>query len=241
MVIYTVVSYVRPTALENLSPRTGALSEEKPVGNAGDGRAKFLTPAGGTLMAHIYCTINNKTPGLGNSQDPISILRIGNAVKLQMVPGGASGLPKTELFVQTQNPDTTKAVETISVPDFPQQKWVHTCIVREGRRFTVYYNGKVVASERTTHYPAVNSSTIQVGDKRLQGEFAWPKVAPTPLRQDEVEQEILSTSDTRQKPYSPFEIPKGMFKFGCPNGLFCFTTEGQPQTNPLKMWKTPYA
>lgn len=242
-IAYAVLATTRPTITDTLSPKVGTMDKRTPVGNSGDGRDKFLVPSGGTVMAYIFTMMNNKTPQIGNKQDPINLLNVGSAVSLQILPGGASAPPKTTLVVKTQNPDpTTPNTEEFPVPDFPQQRWVHTAIVREGRRYTVYYNGKVVASHRTKFYPVVDSATISLGDSRLIGEFVYPKVAPTPYRIEEIQAEINGSATTRYEPIKPMDWDKLFsIKLGCPNGLFCFSTKGPPQDSPLKMWKTPYA
>ena len=243
-IAYTVLATSRPTITDLLTPKVGPMNKATPVGNSGDGRDKFLVPSGGTVMAYIFTMLNSKTPSIGNKQDPINLMSVGSAVKLQLLPGGVSAPPKTTLVVKTQNPDPAQPnTEEFNIPDFPQQKWVHTAIVREGRRYTVYYNGKVVASQRTKFYPVIDSSTITLGDPRLAGEFVYPKVAPTPYRLEEIQNEINNSASTRYEPIKPVEWDKlvANIKLGCPNGLFCFSTQGPPKENPLKMWETPYA
>jgi hypothetical protein len=244
-IAYTVLGTTRPAITDVLSPKVGSMGELTRVGNSGDGRDKFLVPSGATVMAYIFTMINNKTPTIGNKQEAINLLSVGSAVKLQMLPGGVSAPPKTTLVVKTQNPDPAQPnTEEFPVADFPQQKWVHTAIVREGRRYTVYYNGKVVASHRTKFVPVIDSSTITLGDPKLIGEFVYPKVAPTPYRIDDIQNEINISATTRYEPIKPIDFSTYMASFakiGCPNGPFCFSTQGQPTENPLKMWKTPYA
>jgi hypothetical protein len=242
-IAYSVLTQVRPTISEVLSPKSGVMSKATRVGNSGDGRDKFLAPPSATLMAYIYAMQNNKTATVGNTQKPINILSVGNAVQLQLLPGGVSAPPKTVLVVKTQNPNPTEPnTETFQILDFPQQKWVHTAIVREGRRYTVYYNGKVVSSVRTNFYPVVDSSTFILGDPSLIGEFVYPKIAPVPYRQEEIAAEIQKSASTRFEPIMPMDWSQlTKLSLGCPNGLFCFSTQGPPKESPLKMWKTPYA
>lgn len=242
-IAYTVLNTTRPTIVDGLSPKVGTMNKPTLVGTSGDGRDKFLTPPGATVMAYIFTAVNNKTPSIGNKQDPINILSVGSAVRLLVYPGGVSAPPKTKLLVKTQNPDPAASnTEEFEIPDFPQQKWVHTTIVREGRRYTVYYNGKVVASNRTTYFPVIDSSTLKFGDERLVGEFVYPKIAPTPLRQEEIQTEINTNATTRYEPIKPVDWNfSALLNVGCPNGPFCFSVQGPPTENPLKMWETPYA
>jgi hypothetical protein len=164
---------------------------------------------------------------------------MGNALRFEILPGGASAPARTRLLVKTQGP--LEKPEEISVAQFPEQRWIHLAIVREGRRFTVYYNGEAVSSSRTQYFPVVNSSQLTIGDARLRGEFALPTIAALPLRIEEIQSELRDTSNTRHEPYKPTDIMAVFANLGCPNGLFCFSTSSPPKTDPLKMWSTPYA
>ncbi len=239
LIAYIILSVSRPSAIVSLSPIVGSIGTPTRVGTSSDVRDLFLTPPGSSFIAYIFCTVNNKTPSVGATQDPISIFSMGNSVKFQILPGGISSPAKTVLSVKTQGAQTP--TEEIIVPDFPQQRWVQLAIIREGRRYTIYYNGKPVASHRTTYFPVVNSSQLTMGDKRLRGEFVGVKVVPTPLRLEEIQSELRDTSDTRHQPYKPTDIASVIAKLGCPGGLFCFSTSSTPKGNPLKMWESPYA
>jgi hypothetical protein len=240
-ITYAIVSSTRPAFLYGLSPQSGSIDTPTKVGTIDDARNRFLVPAGATLSSYVFCTVNNKTQGLGtNSESPIPLFQIGNTFQFQILPGGVSRPTQTRLRIQTQG--TTVQEEFISVEPLPQQKWVQVVIVREGRRYTVFYNGKVVASSRTQYFPVINSSQLVLGDPRLRGLFAFPKIAPTPMRQIEIQEELAETSNTRYEPYvTSFLDTSVSFNLGCPNGLFCFSTSSPPTTNPLQVWKSPYA
>ena len=241
LITYSVITSVRPSATAPLTPSSGPMNKPTNVGGPTDARELFLAPAGGTLMSYIFCAVNSKTPSIGSKQEPIPIIRIGNVMRLELLPGGVSMPPKTRLMVQTQGPRIQE--EEIQVADFPQQTWVHLVIVREGRRFTVYYNGKVVTSQRTTYVPAINSSRVTIGHEGLQGRYVNPKLAGIPYRLEDIQLELSQTSDTRHQPYTSGDVMDGLKRLfqGCPNGVFCFSTSGQPKANPLQMWQTPYA
>jgi hypothetical protein len=155
----------------------------------------------------------------------------------------------TQLTIQTRGENNTVVYESFPIKGIPQQKWIHLVIVKEGRRYTVYYNGVAVFSERTKYFPTINSSQFIVGDNELTGVFALPRIAPTEYRIDNVLQDLSNTSDTRHKPHLPNDSIFPQFSmsnfdwlnFGCPNGIFCFSTYSSPIQNPLKQWKTPYA
>jgi hypothetical protein len=154
------------------------------------------------------------------------------------MPGNTQSTRKTVLSVKTQGP--TPSYEEILLENFPEQKWVHLTIVREGRRYTVYYNGKIVGSNRTKYFPVINSSQLIFGHEGLLGNFSNPKIAPLPFREHEIIAEMNSTTTTRNVPNTPF-FDFSFLNFGCPDGIFCTSTSSVPSSDPLKIWKTPYA
>jgi len=228
---YIILSYTRPVLLKSLPPNAGSLHTPTRIGTTSDSRDNFFTPSGATVMVNVYWKMSDKT------LEEVPILRFGETLKLVASPGGIRKPSKTTLYVKTQG--VKREYETIDVQTFPEQKWVHLAIVREGRRYTIYYNGKIVGSNRTTYFPVIDSSQLIMGNTGIDGEFMYPKIAPTPLREKEVQDEMNTTSDTRNEPFKPFDF--SFLQFGCPNGIFCFSTSSPPTTNPLKEWKTPYA
>lgn len=240
LISWTILQNSRPVLLYGLSPNMGSLQTVTKVGGVEDARSGFLTSPSGTLSSYIFLNGNSKTASSVPSSAAIPLLKLGSTFQFQLLPGGASTAPSAQLAIQTQGPEGIQT-ETLSVESFPQQKWVHLAIVREGRRYTVYYNGTIVSSQRTTYFPVVNSNAIEIGDAKLIGQFVYPKVAPIAMSQTEIQSDIRSTSDTRYEPYLPtgtLSLPS--FQLGCPNGLFCFSTN-TPPTSPLKVWSTPFA
>jgi len=230
---WIILSFVRPVVLKSLSPISGSLGVPTKIGTPSDARDNFFTPSGSTIMANVYWKMVDKT------LEEATILQFGETIKFVVAPGGIRKPSKTTLYIKTQGP--RGGYETVDIQTFPEQKWVHLAIVREGRRFTIYYNGKIVGSNRTAYFPVIDSSQLMMGNKNIEGQFMYPKIAPTPLRDKEVLAEMNTTADTRHKPFTPFEFPSLDFFFTCPNGLFCFSTSAPPTSNPLKEWKTPYA
>ena len=235
-IAWAILRSLRPSITKSLTPNSGTLNKENRIGGSGEVRDKFMAPPSSTLILYLQCALNEKTPTLNDGNNPIRILQLGNSLQLQIIPGSAVRKSETILMVKTQNEN-----ERISLMDFPQQKWVHTAIVREGRRYTVYYNGIVAGSSRTKYYPTINSSQFIIGDTRLHGSFAFPKLSPTAYHMKEVIQDMEATSDTRHRPYINSPTNSFFTGFSCPNGIFCFSTSSQPTLNPLKTWKSPYA
>ena len=236
LVILIIFYFIRPILLTELSPNSGSLSSPIRVGTISDMRNGFFTPSGATIMVSVYLDAVSKTTNLINTGR--SILRIGDSIGITLIPGNTQSPRKTVLSVKTQS--QTNSYEEILLENFPEQKWVHVTLVREGRRYTVYYNGKIVGSNRTKFFPVINSSQLILGYTGLLGEFSNPKIAPVPLREHEILAEMKSTTNTRRVPNSPY-FDFSFLNFGCPDGIFCNSTSSGPSSDPLKIWKTPYA
>ena len=239
-----VISNLRPTLFKSLSPNSGTMKQTN-IGTSTDVRDNFMTSPSSTLLVYINYKTNNKTSSI-NTPTPIRLIELQNSLKLELIPGNMKTPPITQLTIQTRGENNNIVYESFPIRNIPQQKWVQLVIVKEGRRYTVYYNGEAVFSERTKNYPTINSSQFIIGDKHISGLFALPRIAPTEYRLNDVLSDLAATSDTRHKPYLPTDsiFPNFYFtmpSFGCPNGLFCFSTSTVPVHNPLKQWKTPYA
>ena len=235
---YSIYQRARPSVQSPLLPKRGDLSKETNVGTVDDVRSKFMTTPGTTFRVYVF-------PNQGDKSNRLTeqiLLKFGTTAELVILPGGITGQPRTVLRVKTQG--LTTSMEEIPVETLPSQKWTHVAIVREGRRFTVYYNGVIVASKRLQYYPVITSGNLKIGGAGFTGEFALPSLAPTSLTMLEIRDDMKNTSDTRHKPNSPtemFEFFQVWKYFTCPNGIFCFSTSAPPRTDPLTLWTTSYA
>jgi hypothetical protein len=132
--------------------------------------------------------------------------------------------------------------ETIPLPNIPFQKWTFLTIAREGRRFDVYYNGKVVASKRTQNIVDTRAAygPITAGDPNLIGKIAFVESFPEKLTQSQVEEKYKANSDTTGQPN--VTAPMNIFDY-LPNceGGGCITGPQVRPTSPLLDWDTQYA
>lgn len=240
-ITYFVIDKVRPEALQSVSPKYGSLSKPTSVGTINDVREKFLTSSGATFMTYLFIGATGKTLSLNPNDNPLTILKMDSVLQLIILPGGASMPPKTVIRIMTNNPSSqTPYYEELLLPDFPQQSWIHFALVREGRRYTVFYNGESVGSYRTDYFPVVTPAKLTIGDSRLRGEFALTKFASIPFTQDEIKTDLKSSSDTKHEPYKPFNYSK-FLSLGCPTGIFCFTVNAKQTTDSQRVWSTSYA
>lgn len=133
--------------------------------------------------------------------------------------------------------------ETIPLPDIPFQKWTYVSIAREGRRFDVYYNGKIVASKRTQNIVDLRSGfgPITAGSPQLTGKIAFVETTSKKLNQSDVESSFKAKSDTLGQPIVSGNLGS-IFDYlpDCKDGG-CITGPKVRPTSPLLDWNTQYA
>jgi hypothetical protein len=156
---------------------------------------------------------------------------------------------------------SNKYVEVLSLPAIPIQKWVMLTIVKEGRRYDVYYNDKLVLSKRTQFKLTLSSSQlgIVVGNPGLNGNAGAFTVYNTVQRGMDVAKAYKNMVDTRGAPYitlpadayTPATRPSmpdfstslaglGFNWSPCPSGQ-CFDTPKIRPAQPWLDWETSYA
>ncbi len=132
--------------------------------------------------------------------------------------------------------------ETIPLPEIPFQKWTFITIAREGRRFDVYYNGKLVMSKRTQNVMDTRAAfgPITAGDPNLIGKIAFVETFPQKLTQSEVMEKYKANSDTTGQP--TLSAPGNIFDYlpNCKDGG-CISGPKVRPTSPLLDWQTQYA
>ena len=134
--------------------------------------------------------------------------------------------------------------ELIDLPEIPKQKWIFIAILRDGRRFDIIYDNKIVASHRLHNYPVLISSSLSIGNAGLDGSVIHVIVNGKRLPPSNVERERKKYVDTNNTVLedNPIDISlPGLKLFSqCPSGLPCDPIT-QPPTNNLLQWETPYA
>ncbi len=150
---------------------------------------------------------------------------------------------KTVLSVNTVNNTTNDSTKYLKIlcPPLLSQKWTYVSVVIEGRRFTVLYNGKIVASKIIGEMPTVSSKgTFFTGNyyDQAHGQVAYVAAVGRAMTSEEILIEYASTSNTRGEPYL-----SGTFfdMFGCPAGLFCMQRSLPIPKPGIMAWSTPFA
>jgi len=218
------------------------LNEKKTVVTADDVQTKLLGSGGSTVMAFFKLDSGDRTSKFADQFTPL--LYVDNNWYLEIAPAPV-GKEKSaaRLRVQTNHGGTVKS-EFIELPPIPKQKWICIAILREGRRFDVIYDNKIVASQRLENYPVVVSSPLSVGNKGLDGNVIHIIINNERLGALDVERERVTHVDTNNVVLegNPINVSFPVINLfaKCPSGLPCDTVTTPPANN-LVAWKSPYA
>jgi hypothetical protein len=236
-----MIYYKYKDSRNNFIVSEGRLSKEAKVLNAAEGSEEFFKKEGGTLCMYIRLQNGDKTVNI-NETHP-TLLKVKGIMEVNVLNGGLG----VELVIMTKNTKTSRSArEIIKLPPIPRQKWINFCILREGRRFDVLYNGKIVASKRLTYVPVYVSSPIIIGNPKLNGEFINGFVYGYRMNARDLKEEIESTSNTRGEPYAKnsskelLSIFSFSPSFGCPGGKPCNSSVSTP-LDPTIDFESEYA
>lgn len=254
--VYLIVYRIYPGPdNKTITNKAIPLNKKKMILMPVDVQTDILGSGGSTIMGFFYLNQGDKTQRYSKIDAYIPLIQVENNWSLDVVPS-----PKdkkeygAQLRVQTQHAGNRKE-EVISLPSIPKQKWVFITILREGRRFDVMYNNRIVASQRLEYYPVVISSPLSVGNEGLDGKMVHMKTNSRRLSPDEVDRERLNHVDTsgmvvdmkwgERSPlrFLDFELPDIDFSSltkRCLPGLPCDNVTSPPKKS-LYEWKTPYA
>jgi hypothetical protein len=185
-------------------------------------------------------------------------MNISNVIRVELLAAPDAGRPNAasaQLVVRTVGMGTPEGQqgeslpkvqtifeETIPLPEIPFQKWTFITIAREGRRFDVYYNGKIVMSKRTQNVMDTRAAfgPITAGDPNLVGKIAFVQTFPQKLTQTDVMANYKANSDTTGQP--TLSAPGSIFDYlpNCKDGG-CISGPKMRPTSPLLDWQTQYA
>ncbi len=242
--LYIIIYHIYPSSGSSdiLSTMT-SLSQKKDIAYSDKIFQSVLSTSGSSIMGFFKIDGNDKTMKIDNGFIPL--LQIENNVVLEIspVPEFKSG-SSARLRIYTNNPSNNKSQEIINLPPIPQQKWVFIAILRDGRRFDVIYDNRIVASHRLEYYPSVIPSPLSVGDKSLLGSVIHVLINSKRMSPYDVERLRLSYIDTNGKILEDntmdISFPTINIFAVCPPGLPCDPIT-KPPPNNMYQWSTPYA
>lgn len=230
------------SGLKDVLPKMESLSTKKDIVTPDEIQKKLLGSSGSTVMGFFKLNDGDRTTKYVDQYT--SILQVANNWFLDISPSPI-GKDRTSarLRVQVKGNDGLNT-ETIELPSIPKQKWIFIAILRDGRRFDIIYDNKIVASHRLANYPVIISSPLSVGNKGIDGSVIHVIINDKRMTPNEVERERVRFVDTNNMIIEDNSIdisfPKFKFFAQCPSGLPCDTLTKPPNDN-LDQWSTPYA
>ena len=199
----------------------------------------LLGSSGSTVMGFFNLQDGNRTVTLGN--DYTSLLFVDNNWWLEIAHTPST--TSARLRIQTNDAGQIKQ-EILELPSIPKQKWIFIAILREGRRFDVIYDNRIVASKLLDNYPVIISSPLSIGNSKLLGKTNHIIINPTRLTPNEVERQRAVYVNTNNQVLEDNPIidalPTIKLVAECPSGLPCNNITSPPK-NKMFEWSTPYA
>jgi hypothetical protein len=210
-----------------------------------------------------------------------SVFNVDGIIGLEVMTApdaSRQGTASVQLVLKTEGPTlnstqtntssaavTQKYIETMVLPPIPLQKWTMVTVAREGRRFDVYYNDRIVLSQKTMYMPTNTSLSASFtglvsGSPGLGGQMALIQVFSRRYSSGDVTALYRATSDTRGRPYVTTlkQDLVGLMPTASPNAPSlnlssmipslnlcppggCFNSPVVRPASPLYDWTSPYA
>lgn len=144
------------------------------------------------------------------------------------------------LKIRTGADTTQHYMESVSLPAIPLQRWTVITIVKEGRRFDVYYGEKAVATKLCSYLPIPPSSGSDwvVGASGWKGKIGLFSCLPKAKSADDIHKDVESLVNTRGVPFYLDQLTLTMPTF--PTCLFgnCNSLPTVKPTNPFAAYLT---
>lgn len=234
--VYVSVSIVySATGVQDVLPKAVPLDTPYQALDSEESNKKLLAKGGSTLAGFFNVRFGNRT-GSSSGKQYIQLVGMDGAFSFLISP------TKTQLRVLTN-----AKIEEVDLPPFPQQSWIFLAILRDGRRFDILYNDRIVASHRLGEYPVAVANPLKVGSVGLLGQAVHVLVADRRLSPRELAGLRASMADTNGAPPqdTTFPMPNLLaltlkdLQVACIPGLPCnpVTT---PPSNRLKSWSSLY-
>ncbi len=243
LTIYIIVYKIYPNVGNNdLLRSITALSQRTDLLYSDETKKQLLASSGSSIMGYFNIQSGDRTIKVGDSFVPM--LQIENNWYLEVSPAPKHTADSAaRLRIHSINAGKME-YEHIELPSIPKQKWMFIAILRDGRRFDVIYNNRIVASHTLKNYPSVISSPLSVGHSSLNGSVVHIIINSNRLSLQDVERERISHIDTNDNVLEnnifSFNFPGINIFAECPPGLPCDPIT-KPPSNNLLQWSTQYA
>jgi hypothetical protein len=246
-VIYYLISYLLlPKPINRVGAEEIDISQMQQVISSEELKNTWNATSGSTLAFNIFPEILDRTSVSGNEY--ATVIQIGSKqlFKLMVAPDAGRGYSTAPAILDVYVKGKADP-ETIEIPNVPLQRWTSVVIVKVGRKFNIYINGKISVSHMCTAMPDFDETQpLRVGTPRLTGTIALMSLASYPMKTNEVRELVNGMSAPDGKPYlssgiSIIPIPtiniSGIPFIGCPGG----NCSSPKKPGPMEEWSTPYA
>ena len=239
-IIYIIYYNTKERRTDDILPKMTPLDKKKDILYSDITQSTILGSSGTTVMGFFKLNGGDRTVKHDNSFTPLLYIESNWYLEISPAPIQKVG---ARIRIRTNDKGVIKQ-ELIELPQIPKQKWMFIAILRDGRRFDIIYNDRIVASQRLHNYPAVISSSLSIGNKGLNGSVIHVITHDKRLTPTEVERERLKYVDTNNTVLEDNAIDMSLPAFPvfaqCPPGLPCNPITSPPNNNLLQ-WDTPYA
>lgn len=147
------------------------------------------------------------------------------------------------LKIRTGSDSSSHYMESISLPAIPLQKWTVITIVKEGRRFDVYYGATLQTSKMTDYIPITPDASLAwtVGNKKWQGKVGLFMGYTKAFFAPDVLTDVEKLVNTRGVPYYKEDNTNyNVFNHGCMFGN-CNSLPNVKPRSPFTVYDTSVA
>jgi len=262
IVVYTVIGivYSSSNTYTDLLPSLTSLSKETQIVDSGTVKTSLLSQGGSTVAGFFNVQFGDRTLRMNDilvgkqlpAMSYTTLLGVKGSFEFQIAPSrlffdvsGGHNVQMPQSTAQLIVYTTHREFITIPLPPLTLQKWIFISILRDGRRFDVLYDDKIVASHRIDVYPMAISNPLVIGDKALLGQAIHMFTKSSRATPNQISALRASYSDMTGQPPVKFPLPFLPIPFGtvqtaCVPGMPCNPVSAPP-SNALKAWSSRYA
>jgi hypothetical protein len=256
LAIFIIITIVNSRGFAtDLMPELVNINQQKVISDSLTTSTTLFGQSSSSVIFFVNYRLGDRTAKMKSINNYTPVLMMNGSFALEVSPAYLSSSSATSqmssttrLAVFLAGQSTSPEPYYINLPQLPQQTWVQVAILRDGRRFDVMYNDRLVASERLPTLPVATQSELIIGNTDLLGGAIHGFIYNYRLNPIDVAKNMSRYTDVNGYPLGaesslvnlPF-VPTDLQRITteCPPGLPCNTISEPPQ-NPFKMWATPY-
>ena len=238
-VYYFVNKYFLPKYAERIGNEEMDLSQLRQIISSEQLKDTWTSTSGSTLLFYIYPVLTDRTSISGNEYADIIQIGTKQTFKVLVAPDAGRSQTMAPALLEVYEKGLNEP-EIIEIPNVYLQRWSSIGIVKQGRKFNIYVNGKLIVTHMCTAMPDFDETQpLRIGDSRLGGKIALMNLTSYPMQSNDIREFIRKNQDVDGKPYlssSIFSLIPSMISW-CPGG----NCDRPMRTGPLEEWVSPYA